>query len=191
MAATATFEYAVRDRAGKIVTGKIEGDSPAAVASKLKGMGYALVRIHQVKTSGLSMDFRLPTLGAKVGLKELAVFSRQFATMLNSGLSLLRALSILEEQTDSKELAKTLTSVRQDVEVGNALSVALAKHADIFPPLMVNMIKAGEVGGFLDSVMVQVADNFEAEHKLRARVKSAMTYPVVVFFMEIVKLGRL
>jgi type IV pilus assembly protein PilC len=185
MAATATFEYAVRDRTGKIVTGKLEADSPAAVASKLKGMGYAPVKISEVKTQGLSMEIRLPKLGAKVKLKELAIFSRQFATMLNSGLSLLRALTILEEQTESRELAKALTAVRQDVEVGNALSAALTKHPDIFPPLMINMVKAGEVGGFLDSVMVQIADNFEAEHKLRSRVRSAMTYPTVVFVMAI------
>ncbi len=185
MAATATYEYAVRDRGGKIVTGKIEADSPAAVASKLKGMGYAPVKINQVSTKGLSMDLKLPTLGAKVKLKELAVFARQFATMLNSGLSLLRALSILEEQTPNKAFAKILTVVRQDVETGNALSVSMAKHPDYFAPLMINMIKAGEVGGFLDSVMIQIADNYEAEHKLRARVKSAMTYPTVVFIMAI------
>jgi type IV pilus assembly protein PilC len=185
MAATATYEYAVRDRAGKIVTGKLDADSPAAVAAKLKGMGYAPVKIHEVKSDGLKMEINLPKLGAKVKLKELAVFSRQFATMLNSGLSLLRSLTILEEQTESKELSKVLTEVRADVEVGNALSVALGKHQDIFPPLMVNMIKAGEVGGFLDSVMLQIAENFEAEHKLRAKVKSAMTYPVVVFIMAI------
>lgn len=183
--AAATFEYAVRDRTGKIVTGKIEADSPAAVASKLKGMGYAPVKISEVKKDGLSMEIRLPSLGAKVKLKQLAVFSRQFATMLNSGLSLLRALTILEEQTESRALRETLTLVRQDVEVGNALSAALAKHQDIFPPLMINMIKAGEVGGFLDGVMLQIAENFEAEHKLRSKVKSAMTYPVVVFVMAI------
>lgn len=185
MAATATFEYAVRDRSGKIVTGKIEADSPAAVASKLKGMGYAPVKIRELKSEGLSMEIKLPKLGSKVKLRELAVFSRQFATMLNSGLSLLRALTILEEQTESKDLAKILTQVRQDVEVGNALSAAMGKHPDYFPPLMVNMIKAGEVGGFLDSVMIQIAENFEAEHKLRSRVKSAMTYPVVVFCLAI------
>ncbi len=185
MAATATYEYAVRDRSGKVVTGKIEADSPAAVATKLKGMGYAPVKISEVKTSGMQMEIKLPKLGSKVKLKELAVFSRQFATMLNSGLSLLRALTILEEQTENKDFVKILTAVRQDVEVGNALSASMAKHPDYFPPLMINMIKAGEVGGFLDGVMIQVAENFEAEHKLRSRIKSAMTYPVVVFVLAI------
>jgi type IV pilus assembly protein PilC len=186
MASTATYEYAVRDRGGSIITGKIDADSPAAVASKLKSMGYAPVKISVVKTSGLSMELKLPQLGAKVKLKELAVFSRQFATMINSGLSMLRALSILEEQQPNKAFSEVLTEVRLEVEAGSALSISMARHPDIFPPLMVNMIKAGEVGGFLDKVLVQIADNYEAEVKLRGKVKSAMTYPVVVLCMAIV-----
>jgi type IV pilus assembly protein PilC len=185
MAATMTFQYSVRDRAGKLVTGKIDADSPAAVAQKLKSMGYAPVSISKSGGGGMSAEISLPKLGAKVKLKDLAVFSRQFATMINSGLSLLRSLTILEEQTESKELAKTLTEVRQDVETGQSLSAALGKHPRIFPPLMVNMTRAGEIGGFLDSVMLQIAQNYEAEVKLRGKVKSAMTYPVVVFCIAI------
>ncbi len=184
MAATMTFQYSVRDRAGKLMTGKIDADSPTAVAQKLKSMGYAPVSISQAN-AGLNREFSLPKFGAKVKLKDLAVFSRQFATMINSGLSLLRALSILESQTESKKLAETLTVVRQDVETGDSLSNALAKHPDIFPPLMVNMTRAGEVGGFLDSVMLQIAANYEAEVKLRGKVKAAMTYPIVVFVIAI------
>ena len=105
--------------------------------------------------------------------------------MINAGLSLLRALTILAEQTESKELAKVLGDVRQDVETGQSLSSSLSKHPRIFPPLMVNMTRAGEVGGFLDSVMLQIAENYEAEVKLRGKVKSAMTYPVVVFCIAI------
>jgi type IV pilus assembly protein PilC len=185
MASTLTFQYAVRDKAGKLVTGKIEADSQAAVAQKLKSMGYAPVSIAQAGGSGMKTELTLPSLGAKVKLKDLAIFSRQFATMVNAGLSLLRALSILEEQTENKELAKTLGEVRQDVETGQSLSAALGKHPMIFPPLMINMTKAGEVGGFLDSVMLQIAENYEAETKLRGKVKSAMTYPVVVFCIAI------
>jgi len=185
MASTLTFQYAVRDRAGKLVTGKIEADSQAAVAQKLKSMGYAPVSISQAGGGGMSKELALPSLGARVKLKDLAIFSRQFATMINAGLSLLRALSILEEQTENKELAKVLSEVRQDVETGQSLSSSLGKHPMIFPPLMVNMTRAGEVGGFLDSVMLQIAENYEAETKLRGKVKSAMTYPVVVFCIAI------
>jgi type IV pilus assembly protein PilC len=186
MAATSTFQYSVRDRSGKLVTGKIDADSQAAVAQKLKSMGYAPVSITQQSGSGMSTELSLPSLGAKVKLKDLAVFSRQFATMINAGLSLLRALTILEEQTESKELRRVLNDVRQDVETGQSLSSALSKHPRIFPPLMVNMTRAGEVGGFLDSVMLQIAENFEADVKLRGKIKSAMTYPVVVFCIAII-----
>ena len=184
MAATMTFQYAVRDRAGKIVNGKIDAESPAIVAQKLTSMGYAPVSISQ-SNAGLNREISLPALRAKVKLKDLAIFSRQFATMINSGLSLLRSLSILENQTDNKELAKILSQVRADVETGSALSTSLGKHPKVFPPLMVNMTRAGEVGGFLDQVLLQVAENYEAEVKLRGKVKSAMTYPIVVLVMAL------
>ena len=184
MASTSTFQYAVRDRAGKLVSGKLEGESQAAVVTKLKSMGYAPVSITQTG-GGLKRDFVLPKLGAKVKLKDLSIMSRQFATMINSGLSLLRALSILAEQTENKELSKVLGVVRSDIETGQSLSASMAKHPMVFPPLMVNMCRAGEVGGFLDEVLLQVAANFEADVKLRGRVKSAMTYPVVVLVMAV------
>ncbi len=184
MAATLTFQYSVRDRAGKIVTGRIDADSPAVVAQKLRSMGYAPVSITQAN-AGLRRELTVPGLGRRVKLKDLAVMSRQFATMINSGLSLLRALSILAEQTENKELARILAVVRNDVETGVSLSVALGKHPRVFPPLMVNMTRAGEVGGFLDSVLLQVAANYESEVKLRSKIKSAMTYPTVVFVIAI------
>ncbi len=178
--ATATFEYKVRDKAGKLKTGKLEAETQSQVASKLKGMGYAPLTITQ-SNAGMSKEIKLPGMGKpKIKLKDLAVFSRQFATMINSGLSLLRSLNILTEQTENKELARVLGEVRNDIETGGSLSSAMAKHPDAFPPLMTNMTRAGEVGGFLDMVMLQIATNYEAEVKLRGKVKAAMTYPVVV-----------
>lgn len=180
-----TYAYKVRDRAGKVQAGTIEAENASAVAAKLKGMGYAPLSIDEQK-AGLKTEIKIPGKGPKkVKLKDLAIMSRQFATMINSGLSLLRALSILSEQTENPELARVLTDVRNDVETGNALSAALAKHPRVFPPLMVNMTKAGEVGGFLDSVLLQVAENYESEVRLRGKVKAAMTYPVVVFILAI------
>jgi type IV pilus assembly protein PilC len=182
---TATFEYKVRDAAGKLKTGKIEAETSAQVASKLKQMGYAPMSITEAN-AGLNKELTIPGFGKKkVKLKDLAVFSRQFATMINSGLSLLRSLSILVDQTENKELARVLGEVRNDIETGSSLSVAMAKHEDVFPPLMVNMCRAGEVGGFLDTVLLQIANNYEAEVKLRGKVKSAMTYPVVVLVMAV------
>ena len=185
---TATFEYKVRDRAGKVKTGTLEAETAGAVVSKLKTMGYVPVSVTQSRGgSGLQREITLPGLSSKkVGLKDLAVFSRQFATMINSGLSLLRALNILVEQTENKELARLLGVVRNDIENGGSLSSAMAKHPRAFPPLMVNMTKAGEVGGFLDDVLLQIAENYEAEVRLRGKIKAAMTYPVVVFVIAVI-----
>ncbi|SDQ46857.1 type II secretion system F family protein [Quadrisphaera sp. DSM 44207] len=183
MATTTTFEYTVRDRAGKVVTGRMEATDQAALVARLRQLGHAPLSV-AVAGTGLNREITLP-FGRSVSLKDLAVMSRQFATMIDSGLSLLRALTILAAQTENKALAGVLASVRQDVETGQSLSVALAKHPRVFPPLMMNMCRAGEVGGFLDSTLQSVAANFEAEVKLRGKVKSAMTYPVVVFVIAL------
>ncbi len=182
---TATFQYSVRDRAGKLVNGTISAENQTAVVQRLKSMGYAPVSITQANV-GLKKEITIPGFGPKVKLKDLSIMARQFATMINSGLSLLRALSILADQTENKELARVLALVRNEVETGSSLSAALAKYPRIFPAIMINMARAGEVGGFLDSVMSQIAVNFESEVKLRGKVKSAMTYPVVVLCISVV-----
>ncbi|NLT54114.1 MAG: type II secretion system F family protein [Actinomycetales bacterium] len=182
--ATKTFEYSVRDRQGKLVSGRLDAQNEAALVRKLRGMGYAPVSIRESGGGGLKREITLPGSG-RVSLKDLTIMSRQFATMVSSGLSLLRALTILSEQTESRGLAKVLGEVRNEVEGGVALSNAMAKHPLVFPPLMINMCRAGEVGGFLESTLLQVADNFEAESKLRGKIKSGMTYPVVVLIMAV------
>lgn len=179
-----TYAYSVRDRAGKLVSGTLDAESEALVASRLRAMGYAPLSISASK-QGIKRDIAIPGMGKRVKLKDLAVFSRQFATMIDSGLSLLRALSILCDQTENKELARVLGEVRKDVETGSPLSAAMGQHPKVFPPLMVNMTRAGEVGGFLDTVMLQIAKNYEAEVRLRGKIKSAMTYPVVVLVMAL------
>jgi len=184
-ASSHTYEYAVRNRDGKIVKGQIEAQNEGAVAARLRAMGAAPLSISEISHTGMNRSLKIPGFGDKIGLKDLAIMSRQLSTMINAGLSLLRALQILAEQTESKALAKVLFSVRSDVEAGSALSFAFGRHPMVFPPLMVNMIKAGEVGGFLDQVLISVAENYEADVKLRSKIKSAMTYPVVVFCMAI------
>lgn len=181
--ATKKYQYSVRDRSGKLVSGTLDAASEGLLVQRLREMGYAPVSVNETN-KGLEREITLPW-GNGVGLKDLAIMSRQFATMINSGLSLLRALTILSEQTKSKGLTKVLVEVAGDVETGQSLSSALAKHPRVFPPLMVNMCRAGEVGGFLDSVLLQVAENFEAEVKLSSKIKSAMTYPVVIFVIAI------
>lgn len=180
--ATTQYTYKVKDASGKFVEGKVEAASEAAVADKLRAMGYVPL---EVRAANVGMKREI-SLGRKkkVKLKNLAVFSRQFATMIDAGLTMLRGLTILADQSDNPELRRILREVKADVEAGNSLSAAFAKH-DVFPPLMVNMTKAGEAGGFLDVTMRQIADNYEAEVKLRGKIKAALTYPVVVFILAI------
>jgi len=134
---------------------------------------------------GLKREISIPGFQKRIKLKELAVMSRQMATMIGAGLSLLRTLNILSEQTESKPLAKILGHIRDEVETGVSTSDAFAKHSAVFPPLMVSMIRAGEAGGFLEGALESIAVNFEKEVRLRGKIKSAMTYPVIVLIMSL------
>jgi type IV pilus assembly protein PilC len=185
-----TYAYRVRDREGRMLGGTLEADNEQAVVAKLRQLGYAPVSIEAEKGAGLKTEVRLPGSG-RVKLKDLAVFSRQFATMINSGLSLLRALTILGEQTANKRLGQIVTVVRAEVEKGTSLSAAMAKHPKVFNRLYVSMVRAGEIGGFLDQVLVKVAETFENEVALRGKIRSAMTYPVVVFIMVLGIVGAM
>ena len=182
-----TYAYKGRDTSGKFVKGKVDAMSEAQVASRLRTMGVSPTSIQEAPAgTGLNMEISLGALGAKgVGMKDIAVMSRQMATMISAGLSLLRTLTILTEQTENKALATILDKVRSDVETGLSLSDALAKHPREFPPLMLSLIRAGETGGFLEGSLESVANNYEAELKLRGTIKSALTYPVVVLIMAV------
>ncbi len=173
-----SYAYRVRTKEGRVISGKMEADGEGAVASRLRSQGMVPVQITKESKANLKMEINI--LPEKVKLKDLAIFSRQFATMINSGLSLLRTLNILAEQTDNKTLAKTIGELRDDVERGSSLSASMSKHEKVFNKLYVAMVRAGETGGQLDTVLTRTADNLEADYKLRQKVKSAMTYPVVV-----------
>ena len=189
-ATTTTFQYTVRDRAGKTRNGTLDAADQRIVAVKLREMGYAPVSITELKTAGLQKEITIPGLSRKkkVGLKDLSVFSRQFATMIDSGLSLIRALNILTEQTDNPELARILGEVRTAVEQGRPLSNSMAEH-EAFPKLYIAMVRAGETAGLLDSVLLRIAETLETDLELRRKIKSAMTYPVVVLIMAVVLTG--
>ena len=187
MPATQAYAYKGRDANGKVVKGRVDAPSEIAVTSRLRTMGLTPVSITEAGTgTGLQRDINIPGFKKRVKLADLAVMSRQMATMISSGLSLLRTLNILAEQTESKPLALILAQVRSDVETGSALSEAMQKHAEEFPPLMINMVKAGETGGFLDDSLTSIADSFEADVKLRGTIKSALTYPVIVLIMAVI-----
>jgi type IV pilus assembly protein PilC len=171
-----TYEYRARDAGGRLLTGTLIADSQDLVLARLREMGYVPLRVG-VQTLGLKREINIFN---RVRLKHLAVFSRQFSAMVSSGLPILRALSILELQTESKPLAKTVTEVRLDVERGSSLSAAMARHTKVFNNLYVAMVRSGEAGGNLEAVLERIATTLEREVSLRHRIRSAMTYPIVV-----------
>ncbi|HEY3293682.1 MAG TPA: type II secretion system F family protein [Candidatus Nanopelagicaceae bacterium] len=187
MATAQAFVYSGRNNAGKLIKGSLEAPSEVAVASRLVSMGLSPVSIARAsEQTGLKKEISIPGFKKKIKLKELAVMSRQMATMIGAGLSLLRSLNILAEQTENSSLAKILGQVRDDVETGVSTSDAFAKHSEVFPPLMISMIRAGEAGGFLEGALDSIAVNFEKEVKLKGKIKSALTYPVIVLVMSLV-----
>lgn len=187
MAGTLTYAYTGRDSAGKLVKGRVDASGEASVASRLRTMGIAPVSITQVVSgTGLNRDISMGGLfDKKVTLKDLAVMSRQLATMIGAGLPLMKSLAILADQSENPKLAVTLGEVRTGVEEGGTFSDNLAKHPRIFPPIFVNLVRAGEAGGFLETSLESVAKNFEKEVELKATIKSALTYPVVVLIMAL------
>ena len=183
-----TYEYKVRDKAGNLVTGQLIGDNEGLVMRKLREMGYTPIEVNR---AGRGLNMQINLRPGHVKMKDLSVFSRQFATMVNSGLPILRALSILSDQTENKELQKVLTAARLDVEQGSSLSGAMSKHPKAFSDLYVAMVRAGETGGVLDNVLLRLADNMEKDVELRRKIKSAMAYPVAVVSLVLLILSAM
>lgn len=182
---TTTFDYKVRDRDGRLIKGQLDGENLALVAGKLREMGYLPVDIQQGSAIRLNREIVIPGLSNRVKLKDIAMASRQLATMVAAGLSLVRALGVLSEQIESKPLRTAIVEVRADVEQGTLLSTALERHPKIFDALYVAMVRAGEMSGQLDLVLSKLADNTEKQVALRGKVRSAMTYPIVMVLVVI------
>ena len=184
MATVATFHYKARDSAGRSREGTVEGPDQQVVLARLREMGMTPLSVKEQQTTGLKREFTFPGRGGKVKLRDLAIFSRQFATMIASGLTLLRSLKILSEQSDNPKLTEVIGKVASGVEEGKSLSEALAEHEE-FPKLYVAMVRAGETAGTLDQVLVRIADTLEKDVALRKKVKSTMTYPGVVLVLAV------
>jgi type IV pilus assembly protein PilC len=172
-----TFAYKVRDKSGNIIDGTLVADNEMLVLQRLREQGYTPLEVGKEKKG---LQFNINITKKKVKLKEVAIFSRQFATMIGSGLPILRALSILAEQTSNPTLAQALTATRLDVEQGSSLSQAMVKHEKVFNDLYISMVRSGETGGSLDDTLLRLAEMLEREVHLRGKIKSAMTYPVAV-----------
>jgi type IV pilus assembly protein PilC len=179
MPALKTYHYSSIDPSGKKAKGTVEAANETAATHMLRQRGEVPLSL-SAGGVGLNRNITIPGLGGRTSLKDLAVFSRQFATMTASGMSLLRSLAILEEQTSTASLKKAVGEVRTDVAAGVSLSSALGKHDRIFPRLMIAMIRAGEAGGMIDGALEQIAANFEKDSALRGKIKGALTYPAIV-----------
>jgi len=181
-----TFEYKVRDRSGALVEGQLEGDSMPLVVGRLREMGYMPISVTPKSSINMKTEIKIPGLSNRVKLKEVAVVTRQLATMVDSGLSVVRSLGILADQVDNAQLAKVLNEVRLDVEHGSALSAACEKHPKVFNHLFCTLVQAGEVGGNLDEVLSTLAVTMEKQASLNQTVRSAMTYPSVVLAVMVI-----
>ena len=171
-----TFTFRAIDLGGAQSQGEVEAESKQVVADQLKARGLIVLDIASKRGS---KEIELPWAN-RIKLGDLAIMTRQLSTMVSSGMTILRALYVLEAQTENKKLGAVLMKVRKDVEAGLPLSDALERHPKVFNPLFASMARAGETGGVLDSALIRVADQLEKEESLRRQVKSAMVYPGVI-----------
>ncbi|GIE95784.1 type II secretion system F family protein [Paractinoplanes rishiriensis] len=188
MPATKTFHYNSIDATGRKSKGTVEAPNEAAATHMLRQRGEVPLEVTE-SGKGLNRDLKIPGLGGRVKLKDLAVFARQFATMTASGMSLLRSLAILEDQTSVPALKKAIGEAKSDVSGGVSLSAAMAKHDKVFPRLMVAMVRAGEAGGMIDMALEQIAASLEKDTALRGKIKSALTYPAIVLCFTFVMIA--
>jgi type IV pilus assembly protein PilC len=177
---TTTFDYKVRDQTGSLIEGQLDGDSLPAVVGRLREMGYLPVSVTASEGAGLGKEIVIPGFSDRIKSKDVALFTRQFATMVDSGLSISRSLAVLSAQVENKFLGQKLKEVREDIEGGSSLSQALARHPKVFSNLYVSMVQAGEVGGSIDTVLRNTADQLESAVELNRKVRGAMVYPIVV-----------
>jgi type IV pilus assembly protein PilC len=173
------FEYTAVDKTGKRLTGIIETGDVSQAAHALQAKNLRVVNIHAAKAGAVKS---LPGfLGPKkVKLKDLVVFTRQLATMINAGVPLVRSLATLQTQTENKNFQKHIAEITKDIEGGMPFADSLAKHPTVFSPIYINMVRAGEAGGILDDILKKLAEQQEKDSKIRGKFKSAMTYPVIL-----------
>src|SRR4051812_22466896 len=184
----AVWTYKAVDASGVPSNGTITGATKDAVSEQLRTQGLKVIQLAE-KKSGMQMEL---TLVKRVKAAELTVMTRQLATMISSGMTLLRAFYVLEDQIENKKLAETVGAIREDIEAGLAFSDALAKHPKVFSPLYVAMVRAGETGGVLEASLDRISDQLEKDDQLRRQVKGAMAYPVVVLsFAMLVLIGMI
>lgn len=173
-----SYSFKARDNSGRFLSGSMEASSREMAIERLQEMKYFIISVEEKSKGLLSTEI---TIFQSIKIRDLAIFFRQFATMVKAGLSLISCLEILSKQTENKLLAKKIDDIKKNVEGGSTLAEAFGNYPETFSKLYLNMIKAGEVGGVLDDVLTRMATLMEKEYELRQKVKSAMTYPLFIF----------
>ena len=176
------FAYRGRTQSGQPVVGQMEATTPGAVVAQLRKQR---IMATSIKSRPKPIQFKIPGFGGKVKDRELAVFTRQIATMIDAGLPLVQCLEALAVQQPNKEFRKALTQIREDVEGGSTFAATLKRHPTIFPPLYANMVEAGEAGGLLDTTLKRLAVYIEKAAALRRKVKGALIYPSTIVTVAI------
>ncbi len=179
----ATFTYAARDKTGRQIQETVEASSKDALLEALRGKGLYVSSVSQKKTVSRAKSKGMGDIllfQGRVKLKDLSIFYRQFATMINAGVSLIRCLDVLEQQTSSYRLKQLIRDIEGEIEGGASLSRSMAKYPKTFSQLATGLVRAGEVGGVLDETLSRLALFIEKDMELRRKVKAAMTYPVLV-----------
>jgi type IV pilus assembly protein PilC len=171
-----TFAYSARTLAGELQNGTIDLPNRDDVVGYLRKQRLIPVKVEEKKKQGMSLQ-----IGTGVETRDIVIFTRQFATMINSGLPLVQSLDILAKQSENKNLKKCVEEVLYDVEAGNTLADAMKRHPKIFPDLYTNMVAAGEAGGILDTILLRLATFLEKADALKRKIKGAMIYPGVIF----------
>ena len=179
----AQFQYIAIDSKGIRTEGSIDGNSQEIAIAELKKQGMYVLHIKENKKSFLQKEI---ILGKIVKLEELVVFTRQLATLIKSGVTIVDSIRILGEQTTNKQFRKVINQIEYNIRNGETFSTSLAEHPKVFPSIFINMVRAGETAGNLDDTLNSVANFFEKENKTKQKVKSAMTYPIVISVLAVV-----
>lgn len=179
MAESIKFNYVAQNTLGEQIKGTVRANTEAKAYTAVKAKGLMPLSVKRAD-AGMNMEISIPGIKKGPKLKNMSVWAKQFGTLIKAGMPLIKALYVSTENTEDKALKTALQGVYSDVDKGSSLAVALSKHPDTFPPLIVNLIRVGEAGGFLEKTLTAVAENLNSEVEIRGRIKSALVYPVVV-----------
>ncbi len=176
----ATYAYTVRDAAGTMRSGTSEAENPDVLARRLREQGFVISRDQAGQSQKSRAGGNWFENMQKVKLTELSIFCRQFSTMIDAGVSLVRCLDVLSQQQSNPRFKRIIMDVQKEVEAGNTLSKSLAKYPSVFSNLFIGLVRAGEVGGVLEETLQRLSTFLEKDVEMKRKIKSAMTYPTIV-----------